>query len=188
MFCPVPCEVLSARKDWCLAERDHMGFQTTVARNQRNSIVFSCVVGGIWLGQKLKQLMMTFDRWCEHEEEWESWAEGEGYTILAASGQFKYAWRRGVDREREREQEGEEKTGKQSEGNALQGSVKQRESSWEERRRRLNKRDRHLLGDVSVKKKKERFEKILTAGTSFFSCSISKWSRECAKKEKTKKS
>lgn len=44
-----------------------------------------------------------------------------GHTILAASGQIEYAWKRG------REREGEEKTGKQTEGNELQRSMRQRE-------------------------------------------------------------
>lgn len=84
-----------------------------------------CGLVGNWcFEQKLQWLIMTYDRWCElGKEGGELSRRRVGHTILAASGQIKYARRSG----REREQEGEEKTGKQSGGNALQGSVMQRE-------------------------------------------------------------
>lgn len=86
--------------------------------------------------------------------------------------------------ERESEREGEEKTGKQTEGNALQGSVRQREreSSWKERRRRLNKRGQALVRWCVSDKKKGVKAKIWENPYSrhFFSCSVSKRSTECA--------
>lgn len=91
-----------------------------------------CGLVGNWcFEQKLQWLIMTYDRWCElGKEGGELSRRRVGHTILAASGQIKYARRSG----REREQEGEEKTGKQSGGKRTTGKCDAEREKASERR------------------------------------------------------